>query len=147
MNWKHIFDQIRPQWIGTELDKIKCQQMKQSGDTVYLPNKYKRLQRGKKRGWLKDKQICMLAKELCPGSVASDNMSIRTSPHRWAVTKQKKRREEGREAGREDWGWGHTEAEAQRIKRENRLRSAIQLWSKGSGLQRLFCVRLQHWFC
>lgn len=54
-----------------------------------------------------------------------------------------KRREEGKEAGREDLGWGHTEAEALRIKRENRLRSAIQLWSKGSGLQRLYCVRLQ----
>lgn len=51
------------------------------------------------------------------------------------MTKQKKKSEEGREAGREeerkggreDKGRGGVEAEALRIKRENRLRSAVQL--------------------
>lgn len=49
----------------------------------------------------KEKKICMFPKKLCSGSVASDNASIRASPHKWAVTKQKKSENRKGQAG---WG-------------------------------------------
>ena len=58
---------------------------------------------------------------------------------------ERKRRREDK--GRRRRGGECVEAEALRIKRENRLRSAVQLWSGGSGLRRLCCDVLQHWFC
>lgn len=59
--------------------------------------------------------------------------------------KAEKRREEERQAGREEAERGkHGDAQVLRIKKENGLRSAAQLWSKGSGLQRPDCGLLQH---
>lgn len=74
-----------------------------------------------KVGENKGEKIWMFPKKLCSGSVASDNASIRESPDKWAVTKQKKSESRKGQTGR-----GSISEDI----KENTLRSPIKLWIK-----------------
>lgn len=123
-------------------------------NTVYMVDQQNILNKKGQAG-LKEELICWFPRVL--SSVLPLPLTTSASAHlhtdeQWQS--RKKKSEVGGEAGREEEDKGRRQrdeervkAEAARIKTENSFRSAVQLWSEGSELQRLCYGVLQHRFC